>query len=229
MRLFIAALPPKQIRRELAEVKNDFNGFPAKWVEEKNLHLTLVFIGEIGDRPPARFRRPRRRPRSRPSPSQIADDRQEIQTQLNKISKQVEKAAEELPPIKLKTDGVALFPDEHKARLLVVNLTGETAKLHALAEDLKRQLQAAKIDFDEKPFHPHITLARLKRIRPRKKRNIRQKVDDYEMQEETFDVNKIILLESKLTQNGPIYKTMPTALRSDRRDRMKKRRGVCKQ
>ncbi len=180
MRLFIAAPVPESVRKKLVEIKRDFPEFSAKWVEKKNLHITLVFVGEISE----------------------ADKVDKISEILGKVNNE---------PIKLRTDGIALFPDEHKARVLAVSLTGETEKIQTLAEDVERRLREAKIGFDEKPLHPHITLARLKRVHPRKRRSIRQKADSYKVKEETFVINEIALLESELTSSGPIYKTLRAA------------------
>ena len=51
MRLFVAVPLPNQIRRSLSKVKSSFADFPAKWVREENLHITLVFIGDINPSP----------------------------------------------------------------------------------------------------------------------------------------------------------------------------------
>ncbi len=57
-RLFIAINLPMELKRELFEIQKEVNSqFPEefaqagifKWVKMENLHLTLKFIGEIGD------------------------------------------------------------------------------------------------------------------------------------------------------------------------------------
>lgn len=51
MRLFIAAELPGEVKRKIGEliVKLKGSGAAVKWVEEENLHLTLKFIGEVGE------------------------------------------------------------------------------------------------------------------------------------------------------------------------------------
>jgi len=50
MRLFIAS---PVILNDYASIKADFEGIiEGKWVEEKNLHLTWVFLGEVDDPEP---------------------------------------------------------------------------------------------------------------------------------------------------------------------------------
>lgn len=49
MRLFIAIELPEHIKKELGKFKVycQKSNVWAKWVEEKNLHITLVFLGEV--------------------------------------------------------------------------------------------------------------------------------------------------------------------------------------
>jgi len=58
MRLFLAINLPQTIKKELADLQQEIkNSFPmeaadavAKWVIPANLHLTLLFLGEVGDK-----------------------------------------------------------------------------------------------------------------------------------------------------------------------------------
>ena len=52
MRLFVALEPPAAVRRSIVErVASVRDHFPAAtWVRERNLHLTLLFLGELDDR-----------------------------------------------------------------------------------------------------------------------------------------------------------------------------------
>jgi 2'-5' RNA ligase len=181
MRLFVAATLPAKIREALAKIQEDFKEFPARWVKKENLHITVVFIGEIKD------------PHC-----------------VKKISRALMRSAEKSKKIHLETSGTALFPNEHKARVLAVNLAGETEALQMLAEEIKQRLREEKINFDEKILHPHITIARLKRVHPRRRRKIRQGAAEYEAPRESFEVDQIALMESELTAANPVYKTIET-------------------
>jgi 2'-5' RNA ligase len=64
-------------------------------------------------------------------------------------------------PFSLKLEGVGCFPSPNRPRILWVGIS-PTPTLH----DLKKQIDAALIPLgftpDKKPFHPHLTLARIK-------------------------------------------------------------------
>src|SRR4051794_23632085 len=51
-RTFIAIDPGKEIRARLVGLQNALarTGAEVKWVEPENLHVTLLFLGEVGER-----------------------------------------------------------------------------------------------------------------------------------------------------------------------------------
>jgi 2'-5' RNA ligase len=58
-------------------------------------------------------------------------------------------------------------------------------------------------DGDQK-FSPHLTLGRVKMIK--KKKEFKDKINEFEFTKEKFNVDNFQLVESKLTKNGPKYK-----------------------
>lgn len=182
MRLFISIPLPEKIKKELAKVRDSFPEIPARWVEEENLHLTLVFLGETKE------------------------------TEATKATEAIDTSTKGLKPINLEIDGLLLLPNEKDPHLLAVKLTGETEKLSALVEKIKKELRERKIGFDGKPFRPHTTLARLKKLRSSEKKELREKIHLYDPPKMEFKAEQLELTESKLTPSGPIYKILnPTA------------------
>ncbi|MFQ6084602.1 MAG: RNA 2',3'-cyclic phosphodiesterase, partial [Candidatus Aminicenantia bacterium] len=51
MRTFIAVEISSEVREKIAQIQVEFKrGDPdVKWVEPKNLHITLKFLGEVGE------------------------------------------------------------------------------------------------------------------------------------------------------------------------------------
>jgi len=48
-RIFIAINLPPEVKRFLSGYKKKWPGLPARWTTEKNLHITLVFLGYLTD------------------------------------------------------------------------------------------------------------------------------------------------------------------------------------
>jgi RNA 2',3'-cyclic 3'-phosphodiesterase len=78
------------------------------------------------------------------------------------LAKALARLAEEGPP---KSCAIRLgaFPDVEEARIIVVELKDETGALARLAEKVDRSARKLGVPADERPFRPHVTLARLKR------------------------------------------------------------------
>ena len=49
MRTFIAVEVPVAVKNRIAELENQLKGTGIKWVPPPNIHITLNFLGEIGD------------------------------------------------------------------------------------------------------------------------------------------------------------------------------------
>lgn len=82
MRLFVAVDPTEEIRARIGQLieKLKMPGDGIKWVEEKNLHLTLKFLGEVKDQ------------------------------DLDKVIREVEAAAEGRESFKVTFKGLGKFP-----------------------------------------------------------------------------------------------------------------------
>ncbi|MGZ3421311.1 MAG: RNA 2',3'-cyclic phosphodiesterase [Polyangiales bacterium] len=65
-------------------------------------------------------------------------------------------------PFPLTIAGTGAFPDRDHPRVLFLGLR-ETGPLSALAEALGERLRAEGFVLDERPYHPHVTLARIKK------------------------------------------------------------------
>jgi 2'-5' RNA ligase len=63
-------------------------------------------------------------------------------------------------PFELTAQELGGFPDLRRPRVLWLGVGGETERLQALQADLALGL-APHVDLDEKPFSPHLTLARI--------------------------------------------------------------------
>ena len=205
MRLFVAVPLPKAIKKRLEEVQKDFTEFPAKWVREENLHVTLVFIGEIQETEMQRLQRQALRLKAVPKiieatkVTKVPEERKEVN------------GSKGCKPVELWADRLVILPSERKPHVLAAELAGETEKLADLAERIKKGLRETNICFSEKPFRPHITLARIKRLKAGERKALKHKVKNYALPKLGFEADRVELVESRLTPNGPIYKVVETA------------------
>lgn len=101
------------------------------------------------------------------------------------------------PPVLLEPHGLATF-GRGKDKTLVLELDGNP-ELEALASAVRSRLSDHWVDFDEKAFRPHITLARRARLS-----------EDLGMLvlPEAAWATDVVLFKSTLTSDGPIYKEL---------------------
>jgi RNA 2',3'-cyclic 3'-phosphodiesterase len=104
--------------------------------------------------------------------------------------------------------GVGVFPNTHNPKVLWLSLEDIQPIISAYSQ-LGESLQQNGFLFDHKPLKPHLTIARVKRAdHPCAFQSL---LTGY--QKTVFDcveVDKVTLVESISTTNGPVYKTLFT-------------------
>lgn len=104
-------------------------------------------------------------------------------------------------PFRLSFSGTGCFPDHRRPRVLWIGLEPE-AHLQQLAAQTHAALLACGIPQEERPFSPHITLARLKMAPP-------GAADRFlHQQKQTlspFAVQEFTLFQSRLTPQGALH------------------------
>lgn len=94
---------------------------------------------------------------------------------------------------KLGIKGFGAFPELNDGRILWAGCERGSKEITALAQTLRRQLDDLGIGYDDKPFVPHITLARM-----RSPKNLSRLADNGKMKQEVlFEVNEIVLFDSE--------------------------------
>ena len=174
-RIFIAINLPGEVKRRLSRYQETWGEAPAKWVERENLHITMLFLGDITDQDLAEVCR---------IVGEVSKNHQEFNVNLNKVAYGPEG---KLPPRYIWAGG------------------GEVPEMSRLKKDLEDALfEAIKFKLDKNAFTPHITLARIKEwewraIEPQERPEVGENI------ELTFTAESIEVMESELTRQGPRY------------------------
>ena len=182
-RIFIAINLPASLKRRLANLRQNWPGLPVRWTAEKNLHLTLLFIGYVND-------------------DQIAE--------ICRITKEV---AAKYPPFELKFTRVIYGPPSLKtaqglpdSQTRMLWIEGERSDILArLKDDLENTLlESRRSGFyrkEDRQFKPHLTLARMKD----EWRNYASKPKINFEFNEIVPVETIEVMESELHSEGAEY------------------------
>lgn len=136
LRLFVGVTAPEQWKVAISDwqrkVQSRLSDEFGRWTSESNLHLTLRFFGSVEE------------------------------NQVVGIAKQLQQVAAATKPFSLAPAPLGCFPNVSRPRIFWLGLKGATDPLI----ELESHIRIATAEFGEppedRPFHPHLTLARLK-------------------------------------------------------------------
>jgi 2'-5' RNA ligase len=183
MRTFIAVAVDKRTRDRVADLQETLaeSGADVKWVEEKNLHLTLLFLGEVDER-------------------SVPD-----------VCRAVASVAAEREPFEMTVGSVGGFPNAHRPKTLWVGVDEGKEELIALHDELELPLlELGCYRREARKYTPHLTLGRVKRDEdaealagPLAKHG--------EWEGGRTLVNEVLVMSSELRYEGPEYTVMSRA------------------
>jgi len=111
-------------------------------------------------------------------------------------------------PLIFKIEGLQLFRNFADPKVIVTDIK-PTQELSKLAEEINDALLQCGIPLPEKPFTPHLTLGRIKRLRDKKLlHEIISDLKNHYFQQ--ISCTEFVLFESILRPQGPIYKKIAT-------------------
>jgi 2'-5' RNA ligase len=133
-RLFLAILLTQDVQHLVAEEIATLaaEGWPVRWVQPETSHLTLHFLGEI----------------------------ERERAELVRLALPDVVAAH--TPFDLRTAALGVFPNFRRPRVLWMGLHGPVHRLQTLQQDIGRALQRLAFTVGDEPYHPHITLGRVR-------------------------------------------------------------------
>ena len=161
------------VLRHIARLKEAVPHAKASWCRDTNLHLTLKFLGEIPE-------------------TSVAD-----------LSAAASRAAVELTPFSIQLEQTGVFPVRGQPRVLwlgINDLTGKLAELHGRLETEAVNVGFAK---EARPFHPHLTVARLRQ--PDNARALAVAHKQMEFAPLEIDVTELLVIRSELSSEGSKY------------------------
>jgi len=140
MRVFIAMPVPEPVKAALLELQSELSALVSgpglRWVKPEQFHLTLSFLGEV-------------------DPSRCED-----------LLAAARAGCRGYAPFKVKAAQAGFFPNEHRPRVLWAGLHTPGQELAALQRSVASATGLFAERPEEHPFSPHLTLARIKSIRP---------------------------------------------------------------
>jgi 2'-5' RNA ligase len=183
VRTFIAIDVSKAIRDRLLALQENLSrtGNDVKWVEAENLHVTLLFLGEVDQR-------------DVPAVCRVVGD-----------------SCREHSPFLLSVETAGCFPNPRRPRVLWAGVGAGTQEVCALHDALEPPLlDLGCYRKEDRKYPPHITLGRVRSDRPADRLAQALAKQAGWKGGETM-VSEIHVMSSELTPQGPVYTVMSRA------------------
>jgi len=176
IRSFLAIELPKTILKKIEEVQGDLKSTHAdvRWVNPEKIHLTIKFFGNIEE------------------------------SRIDPIFKAIEEPIQNTQPFSLRVRGVGAFPQMKNPRVIWMGLMDGKEIFTLFQKQIETQLEKIGFQPEDRPFHPHLTLGRMKSSRG--KEELVERMEKYREGEfGTFQVERLVLFKSDLRPTGPIH------------------------
>lgn len=171
LRLFIAVPLPEPMKGVLEGIQASWKkrAGAVRWVRPEGFHLTLKFLGSVPE------------------------------AKVDEIREVMERVARDWDPFTVEVEGAGAFPSLRRARVLWVGVSDPQGKLKALFKALERGLRKLGFPEEDRPFHPHLTLGRVKGTADL------SFVGGEEVRVGALEVREVVLFKSELRPEGAIY------------------------
>ncbi len=135
IRLFIALPLSRQVQEQLGRLILPLKekGGQVKWVEPKNIHLTVRFLG---------------------------DTEQEL---VPAIAEQIDAVTSRFQPVETMIDRLGGFPNLNRPRVIWVGISEKTETLSEMAAQMEQGMRQLGFEPEKKRFRSHLTLGRVRR------------------------------------------------------------------
>ena len=177
IRAFLAFDLNSSIREALGRFQDQAERIlPVKWISPRSMHLTVKFLGDIEEE------------------------------QVDGIKAVLRTVVESTPAFSLTIGNIGGFPSLERPRVIWAGVTGQTDRLAILVSNLEAALGTLGFASATQPYHPHVTLSRVKTH----SKKVGALLNSSALFNEQLDfgtlfVNRLDLFQSQLSPKGALY------------------------
>ena len=178
LRTFIAVpvAPELESRARVLIGKLRVSTAKAKWIEPKNLHWTLKFLGDIELRETAA------------------------------ICKAVSAAVARFTPFDIEASGAGAFPDSARPRTVWLGMGQGSEEMIALHDAIEHSLEPLGYRAENRRFRPHITIGRVRQSTTEGIQDLGRLVqENADFDGGLASVDEVTIFSSELGRDGPTY------------------------
>jgi 2'-5' RNA ligase len=182
VRAFIAVDIGGAVRATLADLQRDLkrSGADVRWTRPESIHLTLAFLGET-------------------SAARCAE-----------LAGVLDRVALDVARFRFEVKGVGTFGPPRSPRVVWAGVVDESGGLGALHAGVTQALKTLGVPDEKRPFHPHLTLGRV-----RSRRGVAELTSTVASDNNSplgwVQVESLLLMRSQLHPQGAQYSALHTS------------------
>ncbi len=178
LRLFLAIETPGDVRGEMFTLQDSLKaaGADVRWELEEKFHATLKFLGET---------------------------KEEL---LPEIVSSIRGVCELQSSLDVKYSGIGCFPNHREPRVVWIGIEDLKGNLAGLQKALEDVLVPLGFQAEQRKFHAHVTLGRVKS--QRNVRGLLAKMESSTFGSRPVPITKVELIRSVLKRDGSVYTTL---------------------
>lgn len=175
LRLFVGLDTPPSVKEKLEALREALArpGADVHWEQNAKLHCTLRFLGEVSG------------------------------TLLDPLARALEMATSGIGPLSLVYARIGFFPDRTRPRIIWVGIEETSGALLRLHQQIADALLPLGLEKEDRPFHPHVTLGRIRS--QRKLHQLLESAETCTFEHPPVTVHAVEIVKSVLTPRGSVY------------------------
>ena len=124
---------------------------------------------------------------------------------LDEIKTRAAEACRDFPSFTMRMKGTGVFPDAKRPRVYWAGIKAPETLLE-LQADLERRMEELGFEREQREFHAHLTLARIKE--PGGKQRMTEALLSFKIESEPTVVTETVLMRSHLSEDGARYEPL---------------------
>jgi 2'-5' RNA ligase len=180
IRSFIAIETPPEVKADIVKVQEGLRTTNAdvRWESIEKFHITLKFLGNVEE------------PR------------------LNTLADRLQEALGAFAPFNITYQGVGCFPNQHHPRVVWIGAENEDGTLSRIQETIEEAAEQMGFQREERQFHPHITIGRVKGSKNLKA--LVSELGNASFAPHAAIIRDVLLMKSDLKSTGSVYSALRT-------------------
>jgi 2'-5' RNA ligase len=175
IRSFIAIDTAPEVKAAIVDVEEKLRATNAdvRWEPIEKFHITLKFLGNVEEE------------------------------KLHSLGNRLEEVLSPFSAFSLTYQGVGCFPNLHHPRVVWIGAENEDGTLRRIQEAVEEVSESFGFQRDERQFHPHITIGRVKGSRNLKA--LVSELGNLSFTPHSAMIKEVLLMKSDLKPSGSVY------------------------